>query len=74
MYKKLPVHLQDEVVEKIELFRHLKNHEALEVRKLKGRMKGYYGFSIDFRNRVVFEYISDYEVAFLVVGDHKVYE
>ena len=70
---KLPLRLQDEVFVKIELFKDLKNHKALNVHKLKGRMKGFYGFSVDFRNRVIFEYVTDDEVALLAVGDHDIY-
>ncbi len=71
---KLPVGLQEEVIAKIELFKHTQNHKALEVHKLKGKLKLSYGFSVDFRNRVVFDYLSDDEVVLLTVGDHDIYK
>ncbi len=74
LYKKLPSGLQDEVVEKIELFKDVNNHQRLEVHKLKGRLKKFYGFSVNCRDRVVFEYMSDNEVALLAVGDHEIYK
>ncbi len=70
IFKKLPAHLQEEVISKIELFKDVKNHKALEVHKLNGRLRKQYGFSIDFHNRITFEYLSDNEVALLTVGDH----
>ncbi|MDO8604082.1 MAG: hypothetical protein Q7K40_01615 [bacterium] len=74
LFKKLPVGLQDDVIEKIDLFKDVNNHQRLEVHKLKGRLKKFYGFSVDYKNRIVFEYMSENEVALLAVGDHKVYQ
>lgn len=74
LYKKLPSGLQDEVIEKIELFKNIDNHQRLDVHKLKGRLKKFYGFSVNHRDRVVFEYMSENEVAFLAVGDHEIYK
>jgi len=71
---KLPKGLQDEVIEKIELFKDESNHQRLEVHKLKGRLKKFYGFSVNYRDRVVFEYMSGTEVALLAVGDHEIYK
>ncbi|MFA5997211.1 MAG: hypothetical protein WC791_01835 [Candidatus Paceibacterota bacterium] len=74
LYKKLPAGLQDEVIEKIEQFKDIRNHQRLEVHKLKGRLKKFYGFSVDYQNRIIYEYMSDNEVALLAVGDHKIYD
>jgi len=71
---KLPKGLQDEVIEKIELFKNIDNHQRLEVHKLRGRLKKFYGFSVDYKNRIVFEYLSENEVALLAVGDHEIYK
>ena len=73
-FNKLPRGLQDEVVEKIELFKSPDSHQRLKVHKLKGRLRKFYGFSIDFQNRIVFEYASENEVALLAVGDHEIYK
>ena len=70
----MPSGLQDEVIEKIELFKHVDNHKRLEVHKLKGRLKRFYGFSVNYRDRVIFEYMSENEVALLAVGDHEIYK
>lgn len=71
---KLPAELREEAIERIELFKNLQNHALLKVHKLQGRLKKYYGFSIDFHNRIVFDYLSDKEVVLLSVGDHDIYK
>lgn len=73
LLKKLPNGLQDEVIEKIELFKNVNNHQRLEVHKLKGRLKKFYGFTVNYKDRIVFEYLSEDEVALLAVGDRKIY-
>lgn len=73
-FKKLPAGLQEEIITKIQLFNDPRNHALLGVHKLHGQLKRYSGFSIDFRNRIVFEYLSKHEVALLAVGDHDIYQ
>lgn len=74
--KALPVELQEEVFEKIDLFRDSANHKVLRVHKLHGRLKGCYSFSVSYKIRVVFEYLSTKhtEALMLAVGDHDIYK
>ncbi len=75
IWKKLPPDIQDEVVERIELFKNPKNHALLKVHKLKGKMRDKYAFSINFRDRIAFRYSKDHKVAFLLdMDDHTIYE
>lgn len=73
-YKKLEPELQSEVLARIELFKDIKNHDLLKVHKLKGRLKGRYSFSIDYKNRIVFIYEDKKTATLLVIGDHDVYK
>lgn len=73
-FKKLEKNLQGEVIKKIELFKNEKNHETLNVHKLNGRFRKSYGFWIDHKNRVVFDWVSGNEAALLMVGDHDIYK
>jgi mRNA-degrading endonuclease YafQ of YafQ-DinJ toxin-antitoxin module len=66
--------LQEEVLEKIELFKDSKNHEQLKVHKLHGQLKENHSFSVNYKFRIVFNYISKKEVVFLTIGDHEVYK
>ncbi len=74
--KKLPPALQEEALEKIELFKNPKNHATLRVHKLKGTLAGRMSFSVNYRYRIVFTYLDKKKTAaaLLTIGDHEVYQ
>ena len=72
--KSLEAALQDEIMEKIELFKDEKNHKQLKVHKLQGVLSGRYSFSVNYQTRIVFSYLSKNEAVLLAVGDHDVYK
>lgn len=72
--KKLDQKLAEEVWEKLELFRDLKNHKLLKVHKLHGELLSYSGFSVNYNTRIIFQHISKNEVAMLAVGNHDIYK
>ncbi|MEK7546135.1 MAG: type II toxin-antitoxin system mRNA interferase toxin, RelE/StbE family [Patescibacteria group bacterium] len=76
MFKALPEALQDEVIEKIEVFKDSANHKALKVHKLSGRLKDRYSFSVNYKTRIVFTHLNreHREACLLAVGDHAVYD
>ena len=61
------------VFEKSEEFKDLKNHKQLKVHKLHGKFSKFYSFSVNYKTRIVFEYVSKTEVALLSIGDHDIY-
>ncbi len=71
----LPPALQVEVFEKIDLFKDPSTHKQLKVHKLKGRLKDRYRFSVNYKTRIVFVYLSTKpkEALLVAVGDHDVY-
>ena len=73
MVRALPEELQEEVYEKVDLFRDQKNHPALKVHKLKGALKGFASFYINYKTRVIFETTKE-GVILHAVGDHDVYK
>ena len=73
-YKKLPPALQMEVKEKIALFCTDPAKVTLRVHKLKGPLKGFWSFSVNYAYRIVFTYKDKQTVRLLKVGDHGVYE
>ncbi|MFZ2500770.1 MAG: hypothetical protein WAW90_02150 [Minisyncoccia bacterium] len=72
-FKRLPKELQEEAFQKIDLFKNIKNHAALKVHKLHGKFSNSHSFSVNYKTRIVFEYVSKTEVALLSIGDHDVY-
>lgn len=73
-FKRLEIALQEEILEKIELFKDIKNHKQLKVHKLNGVLAGRYSFSVNYQTRIVFSYLSKNEAVLLAVGDHEVYK
>jgi len=74
MFKKLPKALKEEVADKIDLFVHPENHERLRVHKLHGELKTCYAFSVNYRVRIVFMWVTKKHAAILSIGDHSIYE
>lgn len=74
LFDRLEYMLQEEVLEKIELFKDRNNHKSLKVHKLHGRLRNRYSFSINFKFRVIFVYMDKTTVALLSVGDHDIYK
>lgn len=66
--------LQDEVSEKIELFKNKDNHSLLKVHKLHGKMSDRYSFSVNYKIRIIFIWNVKNEAIFLVLGDHDLYK
>ncbi len=73
-YDKLPNILKEKIKGKIQLFKDRNNHQGLKVHKLHGKYKGFLGFSIDRKYRIIFEWISNTETRFHTVGDHSIYD
>ena len=73
-FKKLEPALQNEVLEKIEIFKDGKSHQSLKVHKLHGVFKSCYSFSVNYKTRIVVDYLSKSEVSLLAVGDHDLYK
>ena len=74
MFRKLEQTLQEEAVEKIELFLKDSTYSQLKAHKLKGKLKNRYSFSVNYQTRIVYMSLSKTEVALLAIGDHDVYK
>lgn len=74
MFKKLERALQEEAVEKIELFANDPANAQLRAHKLNGKLKNRYSFSVNYQTRIVYTQLTKTEVAFLAIGDHDVYK
>lgn len=73
-YKKLP-HGIKLMAEKRELiFRGSPFHPTLKTHKLQGKLEEFWAFSIDYKYRIIFEFMPDKTVHFHSVGDHDIYD
>lgn len=66
--------LFEEISQKIELFRDRSNHRTLKVHKLHGDLKKFFAFSVNYKVRIVFEYIGMNKVVLHGLDDHDVYK
>ena len=66
--------LQVEVAEKINLFRDEKNHRGLKVYKLHGPLATWYGFSVNYKIRIIFDYLGKDGAVLFAIGDHDIYK
>ena len=73
MFSKLETALQEEALDKIELFSNATNHSQLKVHKLKGQHSHHYSFSVNYKHRIVFMYLTKKEAILLAIGDHDIY-
>lgn len=73
-YKKLPETLKLEIKERISLFREDPVHPFLKTHKLHGILKNNWSFSVNYKYRIVFQYLSKEKVVLLCVGDHEIYK
>lgn len=72
--KKLEPALQAEAREKIEMFKNIVHHEKLGVHKLKGQLLGFWSFSVNYRYRIVFEWVDKKTAGLIAIGDHDIYK
>ena len=74
-FKHLDPQLQALARKRIVLFRHDPFNVRLDTHRLHGKLKNQWSFSVDSRNRVLFEFVSKAkdEVIFLDIGDHSLY-
>ena len=72
---KLTAVLQEEVLEKVELFKNERNHRQLRAHKLKGELRGKLSFSVNYSYRIMFECAAGTKktVILLTIGDHSIY-
>lgn len=73
-FKKLPLYIRELAVNKTELFIIEPFHPSLDTHKLSGELDGFWSFSINYRYRIIFQFMTDGSVRFYAVGGHEVYK
>lgn len=74
-YKKLPGDIKDIAEEQEIIFRRNPFNQKLKTHKLKGRLNGFFSFSIGYKYRVIFDFSKDKNTAYFhSVGNHDIYQ
>lgn len=73
VYRKLSSEIQKNAEKQEGVFRQNIFDPRLNTHKLHGKLKEFYSFSIDRKNRIVFKLTGRHTAVFLDVGDHDVY-
>ncbi|MFA5310561.1 MAG: type II toxin-antitoxin system mRNA interferase toxin, RelE/StbE family [Candidatus Paceibacterota bacterium] len=72
-YKHLPEEVKDLAEQKQIIFQNNPFDAPLNTHKLKGKMKDYWSWSINYKYRIIFYFKNKKEVWYLSVGDHDIY-
>lgn len=72
-YKKISHDLKLKAKIQEKLFRKDPFDKILKTHKLFGDLTGFWSFSIDFKNRIIFEFIDKKIVIFHSIGSHDIY-
>lgn len=74
-YKKLPKNIKDIAERKEMIFRKNPFDSKLKTHKLKGKLKNFLSFSIEYKYRIIFEFSKDEKTAYFhSIGDHDIYQ
>ena len=72
--EKLTEQEKDKLRQKLMIFKKDPFDKRLKTHKLKGELKKYWGFWVNHSDRVVFRFIDDQTVFFIIIGDHSIYK
>ncbi len=73
-YKKLSLKIKTRAEKQEILFRKNPFDPKLGTHELKGRLKEFWAFWIDNKNRIIFEFVDKDTIWFHSAGDHSVYD
>lgn len=72
-FKKLTPQIKKQAIKAELLFKKNPFSPKIRTHKLTGRLSSLWVFSIDYRNRIIFEFIDKGKVVFYKIGAHEIY-
>lgn len=72
-YKKIPTSIKRLAIKKEKIFLANPHDPRLNTHALKGELRGKWSFSVNYQYRIVFIFIQNDGVVFLVIGTHEIY-
>ena len=73
-YKKIPKEIQELTEKKEKIFRKNPFDQKLKTHKLHGPLASFWSFSVDYKFRVVFDFVDKDTIRFYSIGNHDIYE
>ncbi len=73
-YKKLNKDIKLKIESRESIFRKNPFDSTLKTHKLSGELEGFWSFSVDFKNRIIFEFIKEEIIFFHSIGSHNIYK
>ena len=73
-YRKLPEKIRTVAKEREKIFINDPLDKRLKTHKLKGRLKSYWSYSINYQYRIMFRFVDKDTVIYYDVGTHDVYK
>lgn len=73
-WHKLTVSEKKQIKKKISIFQNNPFIPTLKTHKLRGKLSGYWSFSLDYKNRILFSFKKQREVLFYDFGGHEIYK
>lgn len=74
-YRKLPNIIKANAEELEKVFRADPFHSKLKTHKLRGKLSGFFAFSIGYKYRIIFEFANERSVVYFhAVGGHDIYD
>ncbi|MDP3724523.1 MAG: type II toxin-antitoxin system mRNA interferase toxin, RelE/StbE family [bacterium] len=72
--KKLTPQKQKQAIQAEKLFKKDPFSQTLKAHKLRGRLEGLWAFSINEKERIIFEFLGKEKVLFYKIGSHDIYK
>ncbi|MCM8784557.1 MAG: type II toxin-antitoxin system mRNA interferase toxin, RelE/StbE family [Candidatus Omnitrophica bacterium] len=73
-YKSLPEEIKLRAKKREKIFKTNPFDPRLKTHKLKGRLRDYWSYSVDYQYRILFRFINDETVLYYDIGTHSVYK
>lgn len=73
-FKRLTPRIQKQAIKSERLFKKDPFDSRLKTHKLSGRLEGLWAFSINYKDRIIFEFLGKDKVLFHKIGDHNIYK
>lgn len=72
-FLRLPSNIQTLAEEKDKIFRRSAFDPRLRTHKLRGELKGYWSYSVNYQYRVLFSFLNQNEAVYYDIGTHEIY-